>query len=339
MRQLHFYRSNMKKLIPVFLGILFLVSCQPKESTQNQAATDPLPSWNEGPAKKAILNFVSNSVIEGASFINEVDRIAVFDNDGTLWSEQPLYFQFVFAMDRVKALAPENPEWANIQPFKAVLEDDMKTVMESGLEGLLQLTMASHAGMTTDEFNDQVRQWIQTAKHPETGLLYKDMVYKPMLEVLDYLRANGYKTFIVSGGGIDFMRVFAQEVYGIPPYQVVGSSGKIAFESQNGNPVLVKLPEIGFINDKGGKPIGIHQHIGQKPYVAFGNSDGDLQMLQWTATQGENSLMVYIHHTDEEREWAYGRESHIGKLDKGLDEAMEKGWTVVDMKKDWKTIW
>lgn len=328
----------MKKSILLIIVLAGLIACNSTQNKEETVEKDPMPSWNEGPAKKTILNFISASVSDGQEFIPESDRIAVFDNDGTLWSEQPMYFQFIFAIERVKILAPEHPEWKKTQPFKAVLEDDMEMVMQSGVEGLLKLTMATHAGMTTTEFREIVKEWINSARHPKTGKLYKEMVYQPMLELLSHLRANGFKTFIVSGGGVDFMRVFAQEVYGIPPYQIVGSNGKIASESINGYPTLIKLPEIGFINDKGGKPIGIHQHIGQKPVLAAGNSDGDLQMLQWTSAQEKQSMMIYIHHTDEVREWAYDRESHIGKLDKGLDEAFEKGWTVVDMKKDWNRI-
>lgn len=327
------------KTIIYFIFFLVILSCNEKPVSEQTGVDDPLPSWNDGPTKKSILNFIQASVEEGPGYIEETDRIAVFDNDGTLWSEQPLYFQFVFALERVHALAPGHPEWKNQQPFQAVLENDMETVMQTGIEGLLKITMATHAGMTATEFHQVAKAWIDTAAHPQTGRLYKEMVYQPMIEVLDLLRTNRFKVFIVSGGGVDFMRVFAEEVYGIPPYQVLGSSGKTALETRNGKPAIIKLPEIGFINDKGGKPLAIHQYIGKKPVMAFGNSDGDLQMLQWTAATGQNNLMVYIHHTDDEREWAYDRETHIGRLDKGLDEAFEKGWTVVDMRKDWKTIW
>ena len=272
------------------------------------------------------------------AFVPEAERIAVFDNDGTLWSEQPAYFQLLFAVDRVKALAPEHPEWKTKQPFKAVLDGDMEALAAGGEHGLLELVMATHGGMTTVEFEAIVRNWLATARHPTTDRPYTEMVYQPMLEVLDYLRANGFKTFIVSGGGIEFMRPWTEEVYGIPPQQVVGSSIKTAFEMRDDGPVLVRLPELAFIDDKEGKPVGIHSHIGRRPIAAFGNSDGDLQMLQWTAAGEGPSLCLYVHHTDADREWAYDRESHIGRLDRGLDEAAERGWTVVSMKDDWKTI-
>jgi len=262
----------------------------------------------------------------------------VFDNDGTLSSERPMYFQLFFALDRIKELAPQHPEWQEDQSFKAVLEGDLKTAMSVGEDALLELVMASHAGNTTEEFSQTVNDWLATAKHPKTGRPYTDMVYKPMLELLVYLRSNGFKTFIVSGGGIEFMRPWAEQVYGIPPEQVVGSSIKTKFEMRDGKPVLVRLPKINFIYDKEGKPIGINQHIGRCPIAAFGNSDGDLQMLQWTAAGKGARFCLYVHHTDAEREWAYDRDAHIGKLDKGLDEAKAKGWTVVDMKKDWKTV-
>jgi hypothetical protein len=324
-----------KHLVFFFLTII-LFSCT-EESVQK---SDPLPSWNEGKTKQSIIDFV-NEVTDKSSpnFVNPGDRIATFDNDGTLWSEQPYYFQLQFAIDRVKALAPEHPEWKNNPLFKAVLDNDIKKVLLFGEHGLLEIVMATHAGMTTEEFSRIVKEWINTARHPKTNKLYKEMVYHPMLELLDYLRANGFKTYIVSGGGIDFMRPWTEEVYGVPSEQVIGSSGIVKFEMRDGNPVLVKLPEINFIDDKEGKPVGIHQFIGKRPIAAFGNSDGDLQMLQWTAAGEGKKLMVYIHHTDAEREWAYDRQSSIGRLDKGLDEANEKGWVVVDMKNDWKIFY
>jgi hypothetical protein len=326
----------MKHISFIIIAVFLFTACNQKE----QKDTDPLPSWNESPSKNAIIDFVEATTGSGSeSFIPEKDRITVFDNDGTLWSEQPIYFQVAFAMDRVKEMSDDHPEWQTEQPFKALLEGDVKTALAGGEEALLEIIMSSHSGMTTKEFEQTVKDWINSAFHPKTGKLYKEMVYQPMLEVLNYLRENGFKTFIVSGGGIDFMRPWTEEVYGIPPDQVVGSSGKVKFEFINGQPVLLKLPEINFIDDKEGKPVGIHQFIGKKPIAAFGNSDGDLAMLQWTAAGEGKQLMVYIHHTDTEREWAYDRESHIGKLDKGLDEAHEKGWTVVDMKNDWKVIY
>ena len=283
------------------------------------------------------MNEVTNKT--SPNFVKSEDRIATFDNDGTLWSEQPYYFQLQFALDRVKEMSADHPEWKDNPLFKAVQDNDIKKVLSFGEHGLIELVMATHAGMTTEEFSQIVKEWINTAKHPKTNKLYKEMVYQPMLELLDYLRANGFKIFIVSGGGIDFMRPWTQEVYGIPAEQVVGSSGKVKFEMREGQPVLIKLPEINFIDDKDTKPVGIHQFIGKRPIAAFGNSDGDLQMLQWTATSEGKRLMVYVHHTDAEREWAYDRDSHIGRLNKGLDEANERSWTVVDMKKDWKIIY
>jgi len=325
----------MKHISFIIIAVFLFTACTQKE----QKASDPLPSWNESPSKTAIINFVKTTTNPGsATFIPQKDRVAVFDNDGTLWSEQPIYFQLAFAIDRVKEMADDHPEWQTEQPFKALLEGDIKTALSGGEEELLEIIMSTHAGMTTKEFEQTVKDWISSARHPQTGKLYKEMVFQPMLEVLNYLRENGFKTFIVSGGGIDFMRPWTQEVYGIPPDQVVGSSGKVKFEFIDDQPVLLKLPEINFIDDKEGKPVGIHQFIGKQPVMAFGNSDGDLAMLQYTASNMNKSLMVYIHHTDSEREWAYDRESHIGKLDKGLDEANEKGWTVIDMKKDWKVI-
>jgi hypothetical protein len=272
-------------------------------------------------------------------YVKQADRVATFDNDGTLWSEQPYYFQLQFALDRVKEMSADHPEWKDNPLFQAVLDNDIKKVLSFGEHGLLELVMATHAGMTTEEFSQIVKEWISTAKHPKTNKLFKEMVFQPMLELLDYLRANDFKTYIVSGGGIDFMRPWTDEVYGIPAEQVIGSSGKVKFEIRNGQPVLVKLPEINFIDDKEGKPVGIHQFIGKRPIAAFGNSDGDLQMLQWTAGGEGKRLMLYVHHTDAEREWAYDRESSIGRLNKGLDEANEKGWIVVDMKNDWNKIY
>ncbi len=345
-----FYLNKMRKakvnLVGITLVLGVFISCTPtvKSDAENgkheTKSVDPLPSWNDVRSKQAILGFVEETTHSDLeSFIPENERIVVFDNDGTLWSEQPMYFQFFFAMDRIRKLAPEHPEWNETQPFKAVLENDLETVMKSGVNGLLALTLASHSGLSVDEFSREVKDWISTAKHPGTGKLYKEMVYQPMLEVLNYLRVNGFKTYIVSGGGLDFMRPWTEDVYGIPGEQVIGSTGKYQFEIIDGKPEILKMPEIDFIDDKEGKPIAIHKFIGKRPVAAFGNSEGDLAMLQWTAAGEGKRLMVYIHHTDGEREWAYDRKSHIGKLDKGLDEALEKGWTVVDMKKDWKFIY
>jgi phosphoglycolate phosphatase-like HAD superfamily hydrolase len=300
---------------------------------------DPLPSWNDGASKLAITRFVQEvSTTGSAGFVTPAERIAVFDNDGTLWSEQPMYFQLAFALDRVKALAPLHPEWKQEQPFKAVLEGDLKTVLSGGEHALLELIMATHAGTTTEEFEKIVRNWLDSASHPDTGRPYTDMVYQPMLELLAYLRANGFKTYIVSGGGIEFMRPWAERVYGIPPEQVIGSSIKTEYKLRDNKPVLVRLPEINFIDDKGGKPVGINQHIGRRPIAAFGNSDGDLQMLQWTSAGDGARFALLVHHTDADREWAYDRKSPVGRLDKALDEALAEGWTVVNMKTDWKVI-
>ncbi len=318
-----------------------VTGCAPRgEVTPASKVVDPLPSWNEGSAKRSIIDFVAR-VTDPVSpnLVPEPERIAVFDNDGTLWSEQPMYFQLAFVIDRVKDLLPKHPEWKDKKPFKAVLEGDMKTVAAGGEGALLELVMATHAGNTTEEFAQDVKDWIATARHPETGRPYTDMVFQPMLELLTYLRANGFKTFIVSGGGIEFMRPWAEEVYGVPPEQVIGSSIKTRFEMRDGIPVLTRLPEINFIDDKDGKPVGINRHIGRRPIFAFGNSDGDLQMLQWTTAASGARFGGLVHHTDAKREYAYDRQSPIGHLDTALDEAKAEGWTVVDMKSDWKVIY
>ena len=303
-------------------------------------AADPLPSWNDGKARQAITSFVEKVTKAGSpDFVPAAERIATFDNDGTLWAEQPMYFQAIFVCDRIKQLAPQHPEWKTKEPFASVLKGDVKTALAGGEHALMEMAMATHAGNTTEEFEQIVKDWIATARHPVSKRPYTEMVYQPMLELLAYLRANGFKTFIVSGGGIEFMRVFAEKVYGVPPEQVIGSSIKTQFELRDGKPVLVRLPELNFIDDKDGKPIGINSHIGRRPIAAFGNSDGDLQMLQWTTAGQGPRFALYVHHTDAEREWAYDRMSSIGRLDKGLDEAQAKGWTVVDMKQDWKVIY
>lgn len=302
-------------------------------------AADPLPSWNDTAPKQAIIRFVEKVTQEGSSdFVPPAERIATFDNDGTLWAEQPIYFQLFFALDRIKALAPQHPEWETNEPFASLLKGNVKGALAGGEAAIAQIVMATHAGMTTEEFHQIVTDWIATAKHPVTGRLFTEMVYQPMLELLEFLRANGFKTFIVSGGGIDFMRPWTQRVYGIPPEQVVGSSIKTKFRMIDGKPALVRLPELNFVDDKEGKPIGIQSHIGRRPIAAFGNSDGDLQMLQYTAAGSGPRFCVYVHHTDAQREWAYDRKSPIGRLDKGLDEAAAKGWTVVDMKNDWNRV-
>jgi len=320
-------------------NVLILLVVATSTSTMTKA-DDSLPSWNDGNSKDAIVAFVQQVSREGSrDYVKPSERIAVFDNDGTLWGEQPMYVQIAFVLDRVKALAPQHPEWRKKQSFKAALDGDLQGVLAGGEHGLLELMMATHAGNTTEEFSQIVREWLATARHSRTGRPYTEMVYQPMLELLAYLRANGFKTYIVSGGGIEFMRPWTETVYGIPPEQVVGSSIKTKFEVRGGQPVLVRLPEVNFIDDKAGKPVAINQHIGRRPIAAFGNSDGDLQMLQWTAAGEGPRFCLYVHHTDAEREWAYDRKSHIGKLDKGLDEADTKKWTVVDMKRDWKTIY
>ena len=302
--------------------------------------TDPLPSWNAGAAKAAIIDFVSAvTTASSPDFVPAPQRIATFDNDGTLWSEQPMYFQLLFAFDRVRAMAPDHPEWKAQEPYKSVLNGDMKGLQASGEKGVLQLMAATHAGMTIEEFDEIVRSWMDTARHPVSKRRYDEMVYQPMLELLAYLRANGFKTFIVSGGGTEFMRPWVEKIYGIPPEQVVGSRGKLRYEVRNGNPAIVKLPEIELVDDAAGKPVGIAQMIGRRPIAAFGNSDGDFQMLEYTSTGPGRRLALIVHHTDADREWAYDRVSRIGKLDRGLDEAGARGWIVTDMKQDWNVVY
>ncbi len=303
------------------------------------ATGDPLPSWRDTATKQAILAFVGKVTNEGSpEYVPEPARIATFDNDGTLWAEQPMYFQAFFIFDRVKALAPQHPEWQEKEPFASVLKGDMKGIAATGEKGLVEMLAVTHTGMTTGEFSKTVLDWISTAKHAESGRPYTEMIYQPMLELMTWLRSKGFKTFIVSGGGIEFMRPWTEKVYGIPPEQVVGSSGKLKFEMRDGKPVLIKLRDVNLIDDKEGKPVGIQAHIGRRPIAAFGNSDGDLQMLQWTMAGDGVRFALLVHHTDAEREWAYDRGSHIGKLSLALDEAAAKGWTIVDMKTDWNTI-
>jgi len=300
---------------------------------------DPLPSWNEGPTKAGIIAFVEAVTdATGKDFVAPAERVAVFDNDGTLWAENPMYFQLLFAIDRVKALLPQNPEWETKEPFASLLRGDVKGALEGGERAMVEIVMTTHAGMTTAEFERIVSEWIATSRHPTTNGLYTEMVYQPMLELLAYLRANGFKTYVVSGGGIEFMRPWTERVYGIPPEQIVGSSIKVKFELRESGPVLVRIPEIDFIDDKEGKPVGIHKYIGRLPILAFGNSDGDLAMLHWTAAGSGLRFVGLVHHTDGEREWAYDRASSVGRLDKALDEAKARGWTVVDMRRDWKAI-
>ncbi|MGO7275998.1 HAD family hydrolase [Rhizobium ruizarguesonis] len=309
-------------------------------ATSAFAQSDPLPSWNDTASKVAIVSFVEKVTGQGSpDFVPETERIAVFDNDGTLWVEHPMYVQLAFALDRVKTLAPQHPEWKETQPFKAVLDGDMKTLAASGEKGLMELIMTTHAGMTSSDFQKIVTDWLASARDPKFKRPYTELVYQPMVELLAYLRANGFKTFIVSGGGIEFMRPWAEKVYGVPPEQVIGSSIKTEFRMQDDTPTLYRLPEVNFIDDKAGKPVGINQQIGRRPIAAFGNSDGDLEMLQWTTMAGAPArLGVLIHHTDAEREYAYDRDTEFGRLDKALDAAAITGWTVVDMKADWKQV-
>jgi phosphoglycolate phosphatase-like HAD superfamily hydrolase len=304
------------------------------------AADEPLPSWQDGSAKRAILTFVARVTRDGSSdFVPPAERIATFDNDGTLWAEQPIYFQVAFALDRVKALAPQHPEWEDRQPFKAVIEGDLKGLAASGDQGIVEIMAVTHTGITTEAFTTIVADWLNSARHPRFNRPYTALVYQPMLELLAYLRTNGFKTFIVSGGGVEFMRAFAERVYGIPPEQVVGSSGVTKFQLEpDGTPVLMKESKVEFVDDGPGKPVGINRFIGRRPIFAFGNSDGDLQMLEWTVAGSGARFAGLVHHTDAEREWAYDRQSHVGRLDKALDEAKAKGWTVVSMRDDWKTI-
>ncbi|MCA3586198.1 MAG: haloacid dehalogenase-like hydrolase [Methylocystis sp.] len=306
---------------------------------QSVNASDPLPSWNEGPTKQSILTFVAAVTREGSpNFVPPAERIATFDNDGTLWVEQPMYTQLAFALDRVKAMAPLHPEWRTTQPFKAVLDNDLEALAAAGERGLTALVLATHAGMTTGEFEQTVVDWLAAARHPRFKRPYTELVYQPMLELLAYLRANGFQTFIASGGGIEFMRPWTERVYGVRRDQVIGSSIKTSFRMRDGRPELFRLPEVNFIDDKGGKPVGINQFIGRRPIAAFGNSDGDLEMLQWTTMSGGLRFGLIVHHTDAVREYAYDRKSAFGRLDVALDAAAINKWTVVDMKNDWKRI-
>ena len=321
------------KPLTTFVAAIFLATCP-------TFAAEPLPSWNDTAPKQAIIAFVEKTTKEGSpDFVPISERIAVFDNDGTLWAEQPMYFQLFFALDRVKALAPQHPEWKDKEPFASLLKGDVKAALAGGERALAQIVMATHAGLTTEEFEKVVTDWISTAKHPKTGKPFTEMVYQPMLELLTYLRANNFKTFIVSGGGIEFMRPWTEKVYDIPPEQVIGSSIKTKFELRDGTPVLARLPELNFIDDKEGKPVAIQQHIGRRPIMAFGNSDGDFQMLEWTTTGKGPRFALIVHHDDAQREYAYDKGSHIGKLEKALDEAPQRGWTIISMQNDWKSIY
>jgi hypothetical protein len=339
----------MKRLYALLVVLSLAAACggpptanapAPAAQPQPAPAADPLPSWNETASKKAIVAFVARVTKEGGpDFVAPPERIATFDNDGTLWSEKPVPFQLMFALDRVKAMAPQHPEWKSKPPFAAVLKGDMAGMAATGEKGILGIVAATHTGMTTDEFTQAVQDWITTAKHPKTGRLYTEMVYQPMLELLSYLRANGFKTFIVSGGGVEFMRPWTERVYGIPPEQVVGSAGKMKLEVRDGKPVLVKLPELDFVDDKEGKPVGIQSRIGRRPIAAFGNSDGDMQMLEWATAGPGARFALFVHHDDAAREFAYDRADKLQQFNKGWDEAVAKGWTVVSMKDDWKEIY
>ena len=330
-------RRMMMSIVACLLLAIFSAS---PLSAGEPAKDEALSSWNEGPSKKAILDFVDRVTQEGgADYVKPEERIATFDHDGTLWAEQPMYFQIMFAMDRVRAMAPNHPDWKTKQPFKAVLDRDIKALAALGETGFLRIMALTHTGITTDDFSKFVADWITTARHPRFNRLYTELIYRPMVELLSYLRANGFKTFIVSGGGVEFMRVFTGRLYGIPPEQVVGSAGVVQFQMRaNYKPVLLKQGKIEFVDDGPGKPVGINRFIGRRPIFAFGNSDGDQQMLEWTAAGSGARFMGLVHHTDAEREWAYDRQSAVGRLDKAWDEAVRRGWTVTNMKTEWKKI-
>lgn len=321
------------------LGLMIVVALCFTATVFAEDTIDPLPSWNSGESKSAILQFVSRTTEpDSKDFVPESERIVVFDNDGTLWAEQPMYFQLLFAIDMVKELAPHHPEWKTKEPFASILKGDVAAALRGGEHSILALVMETHSGVTTDEFEARVRKWITSAQHPIHKRAIRGMVYKPMLELLSYLRQKGFKAFIVSGGGIEFMRPWVEEVYGIPPERVIGSSVKVQYEERGASPVLVRMPSLNFLDDKEGKPVGIHYHIGRRPIAAFGNSDGDLQMLRWATSGPRPGLALYVHHTDSVREWSYDRDSHVGRLDKGLDEARSKKWVIVDMKSDWREM-
>jgi hypothetical protein len=331
----------------LILGLVIIfISCKNKDSNSQPVnyavihTSDPLPAWNDTDHKKAIISFVEKITSKGSpDFVPVAERIATFDNDGTLWSEQPLYFQFIFTFDQIKNMAPQHPEWKNKQPFKAAIEGDFKTVMESGTDAINELVMTASQGFTSDEFAQIVKDWLAMARHSKTGKLYTEMVFQPMVELLGYLRANGFKTYIVSGGGAEFMRPWTERVYGIPPEHVIGTSFTMKYEMRNGKSEIVQTPGLNFVDDNEGKPVGIYQYIGRRPIASFGNSDGDLEMLQYTTTGNGLRFGALVHHTDAEREWSYDRKSSFGRLDKALDEANAKGWLVIDMKKDWKIIY
>lgn len=328
--------DTVRKLVLILTALVGGASLSAAEAQ----VADPLPSWNEAAPKRAIVRFVQGVTKEGApGFVPVAERVAVFDNDGTLWSEQPIYFQAFFIFDRIRALAPDHPEWKDQEPFASVLRGDVKAALATGERALLEMAMATHAGMSTEEFETMVAAWVRTAKHPTTGRLYTELVYQPMLELLAYLRAHGFKTFIVSGGGIEFMRVFSERVYGVPPEQVIGSSIQTKYEVRDGKPVIVRLPKLHFLDDKAGKPAAIQHHIGRRPVLAVGNSDGDFEMLEWTTSGPGARMGLLIHHDDAVREWAYDRDSHVGRLDRALAEAPKRGWSLVSMKQDWVQVY
>ena len=330
--------NQRQTVLPLLAGLVFLLALN--TSSAAQATADPLPAWNTGTSKQSIIDFVTRVTDSaGADFVPANERIATFDNDGTLWSEKPTYFQLLFIIDRVKSMAADHPEWKTTQPFKAVLDNDMAALKSAGVHGLLELAMATHAGMTTEAFELIVKDWLATTSHPTSGRPYTQMVYQPMLELISYLRANNFKVFIVSGGGLEFMRPWTEAVYGIPPEQVVGSSIETRYEVRDGKPVIVRDPKIHFIDDKDTKPVAINRFIGRRPILAAGNSDGDFEMLEWTTAGDGARLGLIVHHTDAKREWAYDRESSEGRLDRGLDEAGQRGWLLIDMAKDWKEIY
>ena len=331
-------------LISIFFSLIF-ISCETSTNEKQDTKTgttqiDPLPSWNDVTSKKNIITYVSDVTdSKSENFIPIKDRIATFDNDGNLWTEQPIYFQLFFVFDKIKSMAETHPEWKIKQPYKAVLDNDMAGLVKQGKRALLQLVAVTHSGNTTEEFKSEVQEWVKTAKHPTKNVTYDKLVFQPMLELLQYLISNDFKIYIVSGGGVDFMRAILPEIYNIPEEQIIGSRIKTEYDYNNGNPVIRRLPELDFVDDKDGKPLNIQKIIGKKPVFSSGNSDGDLQMMQWIASSKYKSFMLYVHHTDSLREWAYDRNSHIGRLDKGLDQAKKHGWTIIDMKNDWKVIY
>jgi len=335
--------SSIRQLIFLLITVTLFSSCKKNIVNKQDSVSETvevLPSWNESTSRTSIINYVTDVTDPSSTnFVPIEDRIAAFDNDGTLWSEQPLYFQFFFALDRIKELANEHPEWKQEEPFRSVLANDLESLEKQGLGGLLKIVTASHAGMNTDEFEALVKLWDETSAHPTKNMRFTQLVYQPMLELLIYLRENEFKTYIVSGGGVDFMRALVTDVYGIPEEQIIGSRIKTEYQYDNGDARIIRLPEIDFVDDKEGKPINIQKIIGKKPIFSAGNSDGDLAMLQWTASNKNKAFMLYVHHTDSIREWAYDRDSHIGRLDIGLDQAIKDGWTLVDMEKDWKVVY